>query len=130
MYMYIYPVQTKVTFDFGIWKALVHPSILGGEHGNWSITEDTDHITVKLNVGELDKDKLEVSTIHEGQGLLAIKYTGDSNNETQVSSLDVRLLMPPGYDVNKVKASIMPNGNWLEVTIARPNLKPTKIPIS
>lgn len=117
---------------FAIWKALVHPSILGGDHGSWSITEDTDHITVKLNVGDLgrDKDKLEVSTIPQGQGLLVIKYTGDSKDETPVSSMDVRLLMPPGYDVNKVKASIMPNGNWLEVTIARPQLEPTKIPIN
>ncbi|KAJ1270693.1 hypothetical protein BS78_06G071200 [Paspalum vaginatum] len=107
--------------------ALVHPSPTS-DGDNWRITEDKDHINLKFNVGEsTGKDKLEVAT--EDQVLLVIRYKGDSGDDSPASKLDVRLLMPLGYDGKKVKAAIVPGG-WLQITIAKPKHETNPIPIT
>ncbi|KXG27601.1 uncharacterized protein LOC110435735 [Sorghum bicolor] len=96
---------------------------------NWRISEDKDKdlIILELEVGELTQDKLEVSTTDHV--LLVVKYTGDINDEWRASSLDVRLLMPPGYDDKNVGAMMVSKG-WLKITIPKPKHQPNKIPIS
>ncbi|WVZ85362.1 hypothetical protein U9M48_032299, partial [Paspalum notatum var. saurae] len=115
--------RTRTTSNPG----LVHPSPTS-DGDNWRITEDKDHINLKFNVGEsTGKDKLEVAT--EDQVLLVIRYKGDSGDDSPASKLDVRLLMPLGYDGKKVKAVLVPGG-WLQITIAKPKHETNPIPIT
>ncbi|KAG2564513.1 uncharacterized protein LOC120681970 [Panicum virgatum] len=118
----------KNTYDI-LPTALVHPSV--GDHGNWKMAEDKDHITLDFNVGrETEVSELEVATTRD-QALLVIRYKGDSSDvNNPAASLDVRLLMPPGYDGNKVmKAEILSDG-WLKIIIAKPKQEPTTIKVT
>jgi HSP20 family molecular chaperone IbpA len=110
-------------------KALVYRPTPTSGGTNWKIWEDKDKdlIILELEVGELAQDKLEVSTTDHV--LLVVKYKGDINDEWRASSLDVRLLMPPGYDDKNVGAMMVPKG-WLTITIPKPKHEPNKITIS
>jgi HSP20 family molecular chaperone IbpA len=91
-----------------------------------------NRIVLSLNVGESTTDKdLEVATT-EDQTLLVIRYNKkeeDKSSSSPASSLDVRLLMPPGYDSNKMQA-ILWNTGWLEISIPKPTHEPITIPIT
>ncbi|OEL14404.1 hypothetical protein BAE44_0024577 [Dichanthelium oligosanthes] len=90
--------------------------------------DDHDHINLMFDVGEsTSTDKLEVAV--EDQVLLIIKYKGDPNEDSPASKLNVRLLMPPGYDGKMVTASIVPVG-WLQIIIAKPKHELHKIDIT
>ncbi|TKW29234.1 hypothetical protein SEVIR_3G382800v4 [Setaria viridis] len=101
-----------------------------GNHRTWKINDDDDRITLEFDVGyKTEEGKLEVATTKD-QALLIIRYTGDRGDDSPATSLDARLLMPPGYDGNKVmKAEILPNG-WLEVVIAKPKQEPVNIKVT
>ncbi|XP_066335913.1 uncharacterized protein [Miscanthus floridulus] len=60
-----------------------------------TIMEDKDRLIIlKLKVGEsTSKDQLKVETTDDLE-LLVIKYTGDVNDDSPASSLDLRLLVP------------------------------------
>ncbi|RCV19206.1 hypothetical protein SETIT_3G365600v2 [Setaria italica] len=107
-------------------SALVTPKV--GQHGHWKINDDDDRITLEFNVGDkTEEGNLEVATTKD-QALLVIRYTGDRSDDSPATSLDARLLMPPGC--NKVmKAEILPNG-WLEVIIAKPKQEPVNIKVT
>ncbi|OEL19274.1 hypothetical protein BAE44_0019707 [Dichanthelium oligosanthes] len=101
-------------------------NIQPGGGNNWSITEDNTHVTLKFNVGDkTSQDKLSVTTT-EDLVHLVIKYTGDPKDDSPASEMDVRLLMPYGYDCKQVTASIGHDG-WLHVIITKP--KPHNIGI-
>ncbi|CAL4891411.1 unnamed protein product [Urochloa decumbens] len=115
---------------------LVHPSV--GDDNTWKIdAKHKDHITLEFKVGDkTNENNLEVTTTKD-QALnfwLVIKYKGDGSDGSLATSLDARLLMPPGYDGKKgMKAEILPDG-WLHVVIAKPkqetdteNIKVTKL---
>ena len=78
---------------------------------------DEDLVILKLRVGESAKGKVEVVTTTD-QTHLVIKYTGDINDETQASKLNVPLALPPGYDGSKVQARWF--DGWLVILIAKP----------
>ncbi|XP_066341121.1 uncharacterized protein [Miscanthus floridulus] len=109
--------------------ALVYRPTTTSAGTNWRIWEDKDKdlIILELEVGELAQDKLEVSTTDHV--LLVVKYKVDINDEWRASSLDVRLLMPPGYDEKNVGAMMLSKG-WLQITIPKPKHEPNKIQIS
>ncbi|KAF8772429.1 hypothetical protein HU200_005755 [Digitaria exilis] len=107
-------------------KALVHPKFPPTSNGSWRITEDKDRINLWFYVEQsMSKDKLEVGT---EDGVLLIRYIGDSSDDNPASLLDVRLLMPPGYDGQKVEAEL--EFGSLQVTIAKPRRGFNEIPIS
>jgi hypothetical protein len=110
-------------------KALVYRPTTTSAGTNWRISEDKDKdlIILELEVGELTQDKLEVAT--RDHVLLVVRYMGDINDEWRASSLDVRLLMPPGYDEKKVEAMMLSKG-WLKITIPKPKHEPYNIPFS
>nr|CAB3452296.1 unnamed protein product [Digitaria exilis] len=106
--------------------ALVHPKFPPTSNGSWRITEDKDRINLWFYVEQsTSKDKLEVGT---EDGVLLIRYIGDSSDDNPASLLDVRLLMPPGYDGQKVEAEL--EFGSLQVTIAKPRRGFNEIPIS
>ncbi|CAD6258728.1 unnamed protein product [Miscanthus lutarioriparius] len=110
-------------------SALVHPRAFDGS--DWSLGEEKNRIILSLNVGESTTEKdLEVATT-EDQTLLVIRYNKEdkSSSSSPASSLDVRLLMPPGYDSNKMQA-IMWNTGWLEISIPKPKHERKTIPIT
>nr|CAB3452397.1 unnamed protein product [Digitaria exilis] len=107
-------------------KALVYRPPSGQSATNWKILEEKDLIILGLEVGDLGKEKLNVSTTDHV--LLVAKYTGDINEEPRASSLDVRLLMPPGYDEKNVHATL--SKGWLNITIPKPKHEPNTIEIS
>jgi HSP20 family molecular chaperone IbpA len=118
-------IHSKVTRDFEIWKALVHPRT-PESGGDWTITEDTNFITLRLKVGaKTTKDEMEVTTTDD-QVLLVIRYKkqqGDGggkekDDNSPKSSLPVQLLMPPGCDHKKVNARLFEG--WLEIIVAKP----------
>ncbi|XP_062201015.1 uncharacterized protein LOC133903609 [Phragmites australis] len=120
----VFCTQNKHTYDIQP-LALVHPKFPPTSDKKWRITEDADHINLWLYVGDnTGKDKLEVAT--EGEVLL-IRYKGSSNEDNPASLLDVRLLMPHGYDGKKVEADLA-FGSLL-VTVSKPKHEPNKIPI-
>ena len=84
---------------------------------DWNVMGDEDLVILKLRVGEVAKDKVEVGTTTD-QTHLVIKYTGDINDETQASKLNVPLALPPGYDGSKVQARWF--DGWLVILIAKP----------
>ena len=99
--------------------------------GDWTITEDTNFITLRLKVGaKTTKDELEVATTDD-QVLLVIRYKkqqGDGGkDDSPESSLPIHLLVPPGCDHKKVNARLFEG--WLEIIVAKP--KPSgQIPIT
>jgi hypothetical protein len=88
--------------------------------------EDKDKLIIlKLRVEELTtKDQLKVETTDDLE-LLVIKYAGNVNDGSPASSLDLRLLVPPGYDGKKVKAKLFKG--WLVVAMAKPKHDPNQI---
>lgn len=131
--IYVRTTSSKLTTDnlilkFGR-KALAYPATTHASNGtNWKITQETDVIVLELEVGEsMTKDKLEVATADHV--LLVVRYKGHINDEWRASSLDVRLLMPPGNDDKNVKAIMQSNG-WLKITIPKPKHELDDITIS
>jgi HSP20 family molecular chaperone IbpA len=107
----------------------VHPRAFDGS--DWSLGEDKNRIILSLNVGEsTTEEDLEVATT-EDQTLLVIRYKKkeEDKSSSPASSLDVRLLMPPGYDSNKMQG-IMWNTGWLEISIPKPKHERKTIPIT
>lgn len=89
--------------------------------GDWRLKEEADQITLKFMVGtETSTEELEVATTDD-QTLLLIRYIKKEgkSSSSPASSLDVRLLMPPGYDSNKMQVMKLYNG-WLEISIPKP----------
>ncbi|XP_066338322.1 uncharacterized protein [Miscanthus floridulus] len=105
------------------YKYDMQPSESGGD---WTITEDTNFITLRLKVGaKTTKDELEVA-VTDDQVLLVIRYKqkqqgdggGKEKDDSPKSSLPVQLLMPPGCDHKKVNARLFEG--WLEIIVAKP----------
>lgn len=124
--------------------ALVHPKLpessTSTRYNNWKIEEEADHINLWFKVGEeTNKEDLQVAI--KGN-LLLIRYeeNKDKDNKTSpppsspalASKLDVRLLLPSGYEDDdpkkKVKAELT-LGSMLKVTVTKPDLPPNIITI-
>ena len=93
---------------------------------DWNVMGDEDLVILKLRVGESAKGKVEVVTTTD-QTHLVIKYTGDTNDNTEASKLNVPLALPPGYDGSKVQPRWF--DGWLVILIAKPKHGPKKIDI-
>ncbi|TKW30999.1 hypothetical protein SEVIR_2G076600v4 [Setaria viridis] len=109
--------------------ALVHPKFPTEPKNNWKITEEADHINLWFKVEEAtSKDELEVAT---NGNVLLIRYKGKPGNPTSLSpasSLDVRLLLPSGYENPTTMEAELTFGALL-VTVAKPKQAPSPIPI-
>lgn len=100
--------------------------------GDWRLTNEKDQIILKFLVGNTTNEKnLEVATTDD-QTLLVIRYKkeeDESSSQASSPDLDVRLLMPPDYDSNKIRATKEPDG-WLQIVIPKPKHERKMIPVS
>lgn len=105
------------------------------KNNSWKITEDADHINLWFKVEETtDKqttNKNDLKVAIKGN-LLLIKYDkADAGTQTTspAAKLDVRLLMPAGYDKKEMVEAELTFGSLL-VTVTKPKeQKPSPIKI-
>jgi hypothetical protein len=106
----------------------VHPKFPPTSGDHWTITEDADRINLWFFVERTTKkEQLQVLTDDD---VLLVRFKGDGSKDDKSNparQLDVRLLIPPGYDKSKVEAELA-FGSLL-VTVTKPKHDPIGIAI-